>query len=58
MGFNKQSKEIIFNIDDESVKKAILFFDKKSLKEKIILNFYNLSINYLLFFKNYIYILN
>jgi hypothetical protein len=34
-----------------------LFFDKKSLKEKIILNFYTLSINYLLFLKNYIYLL-
>lgn len=34
-----------------------LFFDKKSLKEKIVLNFYNLSINYLLFLKNYFYLL-
>jgi hypothetical protein len=34
-----------------------LFFDKESLKEKIILNFYTLSINYLLFLKNYIYLL-
>ena len=34
-----------------------LFLDKKSLKEKIILNFYTLSINYLLFLKNYIYLL-
>jgi len=34
-----------------------LFFDKKSLKEKIVLNFYNLSINYLLFLKNYLYLL-
>lgn len=34
-----------------------LLFDKKSLKEKIILNFYTLTINYLLFLKNYIYLL-
>jgi len=34
-----------------------LFFDKKFLKEKIILNFYTLLINYFLFLKNYIYLL-
>ena len=34
-----------------------LFLDRKFLQEKFILNFYTLLINYLLFFKNFVYIL-